>query len=225
MVGDKKIPLVLYLHGCAGFDWHTNHDISFLLRNGYAVLAPNSNARKYRPTSCDPMTLVGGLFRGILAFRLAEAGHAHEAAKNLAWVDKANIFMMGFSEGGITAAQYDRGGLAGRIILGWTCNAGWPEYNGILAQRMNQSLQSFHPTILGIRAFRYQAIVADGRDSGVMRSRSLSIVSSTTCRVFQRCKGKSSSSLKTTNDNADNDTNGQMLFPWCFVAAGDPTHC
>ena len=131
LVGEKKLPLVIYLHGCAGFDWYTNHDISFLLRNGYAVLAPNSNARKYRPASCNPKGHRGGLYRGILAFRLAEASYAHEAAKNLPWVDGRNIFMMGFSEGGITTAKYGRGGLAGRIILGWTCNSGWAEYAGI----------------------------------------------------------------------------------------------
>jgi hypothetical protein len=129
-VGEKKIPLVIYLHGCLGLEWHANHDISFLLRNGYAVLAPNSAARKYMPTGCPPMAE-----RGVLAYRLADARHAHEAAKNLPWVDKRNIFMMGFSEGGLTTAQYDRGGLAGRIILGWTCNAGWTEWRGISGPR------------------------------------------------------------------------------------------
>ena len=134
-VGEKKIPLVIYLHGCSGFGWSTNNDISFLLRNGYAVLAPNSFARKYKPTSCNPGTYTGVLHRGVLAFRLAEASYAHEAAKNLPWVDKRNIFIMGFSEGGLTTAQYGRGGLAGRIILGWTCNSVWPEHNGISGPR------------------------------------------------------------------------------------------
>jgi poly(3-hydroxybutyrate) depolymerase len=132
---DKKIPLVIYLHGCAGLGYSSSHDIRFLLRKGYAVLAPSSFARKYKPQSCDPKTYTGGLHRGVLDFRLAEASYAHEAAKNLPWVDKRNIFVMGFSEGGITTAKYRRGGLAGRIILGWTCNAGWPEYNGISGPR------------------------------------------------------------------------------------------
>ena len=127
-VGEKKIPLVIYLHGCLWFNWHANHDISFLLRNGYAVLAPNSDARKYRPTTCNPMD---NRARDSLVFRLADASYAHEAAKNLPWVDKRNIFMMGFSEGGITTAHYGKGDLAGRIILGWTCNSGLPEYRGI----------------------------------------------------------------------------------------------
>jgi dienelactone hydrolase len=135
IAGEKKMPLVIYLHGCGGFGWNTNQDISLLLRNGYAVLAPNSFARKYKPTSCDSMTYTGGFHRDVLNFRLAEASYAHEAAKNLPWVDKRNIFMVGFSEGGLTTAKYGRGGLAGRIILGWTCNSEWSEHNGISGPR------------------------------------------------------------------------------------------
>ena len=132
---EKKIPLVIYLHGCDGIHLSLLKDMDFLVRNNYAVIAPDSFARKFRPRSCDPSTYTGGLFRGVLSFRLAEARHAHEVAKTLPRVDKKNIFMMGFSEGGITTARYGRGGLAGRIILGWTCNAGWPEYAGISGPR------------------------------------------------------------------------------------------
>jgi dienelactone hydrolase len=135
LAGDKKIPLVIYLHGCDGLNFQSYADIDLLLRNGYAVLAPDSFARKYKPQSCDPRTYTGGLHRGVLDFRLAEAGYAHEATKNLPWVDKRNIFMMGFSEGGITTAKYPNSGLAGRIILGWTCRSGWFEYVGISGPR------------------------------------------------------------------------------------------
>lgn len=132
---DSEIPLVIYMHGCAGMGISGRRDIEFLARNNYAVLAPDSFARKYKPKSCDPRTYTGGLHRGVLGFRLAEARYAHEVARNLPWVDKRNIFMMGFSQGGITTAKYPHGGLAGRIILGWTCNTGWPEYNGISGPR------------------------------------------------------------------------------------------
>ena len=133
--GRMKIPLVIYMHGSAGLTGDERGDIRFLVRNNYAVIAPDSFARKFRPKSCDPYTYTGGLFRGVLSFRLAEAMYAHELANTLTWVDKQNIFMMGFSEGGITTARYGRGGLAGRIILGWTCNSGWPEYAGIAGSR------------------------------------------------------------------------------------------
>lgn len=51
------------------------------------------------------------------------------------WVDKQNIFMMGFSRGGVKTAKYAYGGLRGRIIIGWTCHSGWPEYSGIYGSR------------------------------------------------------------------------------------------
>lgn len=132
---EPKIPLIIYMHGCAAFSISGINDILFLGNNGYAVLAPNSFARKFKPISCNPSTYTGGLHRDVLHFRLAEARYAHEKVKSLPWVDQRNIFMMGFSEGGITTAQYDSGGLAARIILGWTCHSGWTEYTGISGPR------------------------------------------------------------------------------------------
>lgn len=132
----SDIRLIIYMHGCGTSggmnDFRLFH---FLANNGYAILAPNSFARKYKPRSCDPETYTGGFHRGVLGFRIAEAQYAYEAAKKMPWVDKQNIFMMGYSEGGITTAKFPNGGLAGRIILGWTCNAGWPEYDGISGPR------------------------------------------------------------------------------------------
>jgi dienelactone hydrolase len=128
---DNALPLIIYLHGCYGRSPNDFPTFQFLARNGYAVLAPDSYAREYRPISCDPESRRGGLFRGALSFRLAEAKYAYDEAKKMQWVDKKNIFMMGFSEGGIATAKYSHGGLAGRIIIGWTCNHLWPEYSGI----------------------------------------------------------------------------------------------
>ena len=122
---EKKIPIVIYLHGCAGITLSALRDMDFLVRNNYAVIVPDSFARNFRPKNCDVFTKEGSM-------RLAEARHAHEVVKTLPWVDKHKIFMMGHSEGGNTTAQYARGGLAGRIIMGWTCHAGeWTEYAGI----------------------------------------------------------------------------------------------
>jgi len=139
---EKKIPLVIYLHGCAGIDFETLRDMEFLARNNYAVIVPDSFARNFRPKGCDPHAKKGGFFRGVLAMRLAEARHAHEVAKTLPWVDKHKIFMMGHSEGGIATAKYARGGLAGRIIMGWNCHAGWTEYAGISGPR-DEAIISF----------------------------------------------------------------------------------
>lgn len=128
---ENQIPLVIYLHGCGGIGINSLRDMEFLVNNNYAVILPDSFARNFRPKGCNPSTKKGGFFRGVLKMRLAEARYAHEAAKALPWVNKQKIFMMGHSEGGITTAKYDHGGLAGRIIMGWSCHAGWAEYAGI----------------------------------------------------------------------------------------------
>ena len=177
-----KIPLVIYMHGCDGLTGQEREDIHFIVRNNYAVIAPDSFARKFRPKSCDPYTYTGGLFRGVLSFRLAEARHAHELAKTLPWVDKQNIFMMGFSEGGITTARYDRGGLAGKIILGWTCNSGWPEYAGITGPR--------DEPILAVVAsndpwFTHTSTMGDCGDFMLFRSNSESVVIDTYSHAIQ----------------------------------------
>jgi hypothetical protein len=38
---------------------------------------------------------------------------------------------MGHSEGAIAVATLDAPPVAARIIEGWTCHAGWPEYRGL----------------------------------------------------------------------------------------------
>ena len=98
---EANIPLVIYMHGCSGISWKDRDHIAFLFENNYAVLAPDSFARKYKPKSCNPDTYTGGLHRGVLRFRLAEASYAHKFAKTLPWVDKQNIFLLGWSTGGI----------------------------------------------------------------------------------------------------------------------------
>ncbi len=67
--------------------------------------------------------------------RLFDAGYAIEKARTLAWVDSDNVFLMGLSEGGITAATFfspDKSKrVNARVVEGWTCNVGWREYHGI----------------------------------------------------------------------------------------------
>ena len=130
-------PTVIYLHGCSGVWSGTYTRINFLARNGYAVIAPVSFARKKYPRSCDPEKHQGGLYRATLYMRQNDAGHAIAKAKTLSWVDNNNVFLMGLSQGGITTATFSSTGaetsVRARIVEGWTCHAGWPEYSGISA--------------------------------------------------------------------------------------------
>lgn len=60
--------------------------------------------------------------------------HAIQETRKLNWVDPDNIFPVGFSEGAIVSAtlpaELDQP-LRARVIEGWTCQAGWPEYRGL----------------------------------------------------------------------------------------------
>ena len=132
----EKLPTVIYLHGCSGVWWGTYIRLDFFAENGFAVIAPASFARAKYPKSCDPATKRAGLYRETLKMRQYDALNAIKNAKQLDWVDSKNIFLVGFSEGGITSATVSTdfdSGVNARVIEGWTCHAGWNEYRGINA--------------------------------------------------------------------------------------------
>lgn len=138
LVGEtRKIPTIIYLHGCSGLWAGSLRRVRFFADNGFLVIAPASFARKKFPKSCDPATHSGGLYRGTLKIRQFDAGHAIEEARKLPFVDPNNIFLVGLSQGAITTATFeprnDQQRVSARVVEGWTCNAGWFEYAGIKA--------------------------------------------------------------------------------------------
>ncbi len=133
---EKQLPTVIYLHGCSGIWWGTYIRLDFFAENGFAVIAPASFARAKYPKSCDPATKRAGLYRETLKMRQYDALNAIKNAKQLDWVDSRNIFLVGFSQGGITSATLSTNidtTVNARVIEGWTCHAGWSEYRGINA--------------------------------------------------------------------------------------------
>lgn len=136
-VQGKRFPAVVFLHGCSGIGKGTHTRINFLAANGYAVIAPPSLARKKYPQSCDPENFRGGLYRDTLKMRQFDAGYAIEKTKALGWVDARRVYLVGLSEGGITAAtfrsQSGKASVRARVVEAWTCHAGWDEYRGINA--------------------------------------------------------------------------------------------
>jgi len=131
---DYRYPTVIYLHGCSGVWSGTRERLRFYADSGYLVIAPASFARLKYPKSCDVATNTGGLYRGTLIMRQKDAGYAIEQASKLPFVDPNRIVLAGLSQGAITTvtfkAQNNRQKTAARIVEGWTCNAGWPEYKG-----------------------------------------------------------------------------------------------
>ncbi len=133
----KKLPAVVYMHGCSGIWSGTHTRMQFLAGNGFVVIAPASLARKKYPQSCDTETYTAGMYRQTLKMRQADAGYAIEQVRELPFVDGDRIVLMGLSQGGITAATFEardkRQHVRARIIEGWTCHDDWPEYNGVRA--------------------------------------------------------------------------------------------
>jgi dienelactone hydrolase len=125
-------PTVVFLHGCTGIG-----NLEFLRdlgRHGFAVVAPDSFARRYRPLQCDPDTQRGGRNLFVYDFRSAELTYALERIHQLPWVDLENLFLIGASEGGVTAALFRANVFNARVIVQWTC-AGAPLVEGIDAPR------------------------------------------------------------------------------------------
>ena len=131
---EKLLPVAIHMHGCAGFWQGTDRRGRYLASLGFVVIAPDSFARTNKPQSCDLATQQGGIYRGTLALRQEEAAHAIARVRALPWVDKEKMVLIGHSEGAITTATLSvehTVGFKARVIEGWGCNAGWPEYAGL----------------------------------------------------------------------------------------------
>lgn len=129
----RPAAVVLYAHGCDGLGRISVASASFLARAGHLVVAPDGFARQDKPVSCDPPRHLGGLHREVLGWRHAEMRHAAEMLARLPGLDGVPVVLMGHSEGGITTATVKDIAVSGRIVEGWTCHAGWPEYHGLNA--------------------------------------------------------------------------------------------
>ena len=142
---DRPLPVVLYLHGCGGFDY--SHDGTMggwaqtLTAAGYAVVMPTSFARQHRPQNCDTAAQVGGLAMEVMDMRLEELEYGLAQLRTLSWADQRNLFLMGHSEGGITVARWGGRGFNGHIISGWTCTAPpRPAFDGLRTPPMTPVL-------------------------------------------------------------------------------------
>ena len=126
--GRRTYATVLYLHGCDGLSGLT--PLRAMARRGFAVIAPDSFARRYRPRQCNPRTRTGGRNLYVYDFRAAELAYALHRMRRLRWVDQRRLFLVGVSEGGLAAAHYKGNDFRARVIAEWTCN-GAPIVRGL----------------------------------------------------------------------------------------------
>ncbi|WP_112297189.1 dienelactone hydrolase family protein [Ruegeria denitrificans] len=165
----RRLPTIIYLHGCSGIWPGTHRRIKFLSDAGYLVIAPASLARETYPRSCNVETLEGSLFRGTLVLRRNDAGYAIEMARQLSIVDDSNIVLMGFSEGAVAAvgfeAQNEQQRVKARVAEGWTCHTPFSEARGVNAPESEPVL-----TLVGARDPWYQNKWSEGDCSEFLSS-------------------------------------------------------
>lgn len=162
--GDKKLPVVVYMHGCTGPNIGVVDDFA---RFGYITVAPNSLARAKRTVDCE----VGSNKKQIMQLRFQEAAYAARMLKELPMVDQKRLILAGFSEGGVTAALHPGDEYAARVILGWTCTSSDSWWTGIRGPRNAPAL-----AIVGGRDHYYLNNVNAGQCRVGARPKSRSIV-------------------------------------------------
>ena len=121
-----KLPTVVYLHGCTGFSPGDARWARTLTSAGYGVVLPDSFARSYRLSNCDPKTHFAGAFLAAGGMRQEEIEHALKMLMAAPWADQENLFLMGHSEGGGAVARWPNGGFKAHIISGNRCKRGLP---------------------------------------------------------------------------------------------------
>lgn len=130
-----NLPIVIYMHGCSGINQASTISAKHYADAGFAVVLPNSFARTYKPTSCDPNIPRGGMHRGVLEWRHKELAHAIQQIRSLPGGKDRPVVAHGFSEGAITVATFEGDApFKARIIEGWGCHSLWPEYRGLKAR-------------------------------------------------------------------------------------------
>lgn len=112
----SKVPVVLYMHGCAGIGRQALLYRKLLLAEGYAVFMPDSFARPGRRRCGDE----GPLYQRV-PLRKQEIGYAYKHLKRLPWIDQSRLVLMGFSEGGNAVDNWAKAGFRAEIITGSAC--------------------------------------------------------------------------------------------------------
>jgi predicted alpha/beta-fold hydrolase len=120
----QKLPTVVYIHGCTGLTSGDARWARTLTSAGYIVVTPDSFARSFRWSNCDPKTHLGGAFPAAGRMRQEEIEFALKSLRVAPWADERNLFLMGHSEGGGAVALWQGGGFKAQIISGSRCQQG-----------------------------------------------------------------------------------------------------
>jgi dienelactone hydrolase len=120
LIAEKKVPAVLYLHGCRGISADASITQAWFLSEGYAFFMPDSFKRPGR-LACRQQ----GDLSSRVSMRKKEIKFAYSEIKKLNWIDQENIILMGFSEGGNAVGGWNKLGFRAHIIISSACTLSW----------------------------------------------------------------------------------------------------
>jgi len=106
-----SIPLVIYVHDCAGLDREAELWGERLAAQGYATIAPDSLARGGRAPTCPSRDLDAVLTRE------SEIRYALAQARATRWVRQRAVFVLGVGQGGTIVARGGVGKVTGAVII------------------------------------------------------------------------------------------------------------
>lgn len=124
----RRLPSVVYLHGCRGFDDDLAAWAGVLTGAGYAVFAPDASAHGGPAATCDAASVYARDELWRFPQREAELRYVLRQILALAWLLPRSIFLLGFDQGGVVAAGWEERQFAGIVVTGWTCTS--PDMRG-----------------------------------------------------------------------------------------------
>lgn len=113
---DAKVPAIVYLHGCQGFNSEDYSYKDIFIDKGYAVFMPDSYARPEKENDCGK----GEIYLRIPS-RQREASTALKEIRKLTWIDQSKVLLVGFNEGGHTTTSWYNDDFTALISIGSHC--------------------------------------------------------------------------------------------------------
>lgn len=123
-VTERKVPVVLFLHGSSGLglkaigEWQ-----QWLCALGIASIAPDSFALPGHVTYKSPIDKDS--YEKIHALRASEIAPALAALRSAPWADASRLILAGTSEGSVPVARHTGTDFAARMLFAWSCEANY----------------------------------------------------------------------------------------------------
>lgn len=115
----KKLPVLLFMYGSAGLSKNKIFQSLIPEKTPFIFFAPDSFRINNRPTYKSPVSHKA--YNKVHEIRQAEIYISLKKLIKFDFIDRRNIFLMGHSEGALSAAIYKSKNIKGRIISGFSC--------------------------------------------------------------------------------------------------------